>query len=80
MEKTIPVTIRMSAEKAKIYQQLAKSEERSRNYLMNRALDRYLEMHLSWANGIDQAIKEVESSNVRSLEAVAGQLDDEFNV
>jgi len=61
MTQTVPVSIRLTPEKASLLDEMAKQGERSRNNLINLAIDTYLEMHEAWVDGIEAAIRQDDS-------------------
>lgn len=75
MTQTIPVSIRLTPEKAGILDEMAKQGEHSRNHLINIAIDTYLEMRQQWDEGIEEAMREVKSGLVVPAEEVFARLE-----
>lgn len=75
MTQTVPVSIRLTPEKASLLDEMAKQGERSRNNLINLAIDTYLEMRKQWDDGIEEAIREVRAGLVTPAEKVFARLE-----
>lgn len=78
--QTIPVSIRISPEKANLLDDLAKRDDRSRNYVINTAIDAYLAMRQQWDEGILQALQEVEEGKVSPAEEVFARLEQRLGI
>jgi predicted transcriptional regulator len=62
--------MRLNEDKIKVLDKIADMEERSRNHLLNDALDNYLEMKQAWIDGINEALEDIEAGRVHSYEEV----------
>lgn len=76
MTDFIPITIRLSPEKALLLNEIANKEDRSRSYLLRQAVDRYLEMHQAWVKGIEEAIHEADAGKTIPIDEVFAELRD----
>lgn len=76
MSDNISINLRTSAEKGKLLAELASKYDRSRNYLINQALDNYIEMQQAWVEGIEAARKEVKKGKTKPI----SQVFDEFEI
>ena len=70
MAMTKPITFRMDDEKVQILDQLAESMDRDRSYLLNEAVDDYLETQQWQLQGIDRAIADADAGKFASEEEV----------
>lgn len=71
---TAPVTFRMPAEKRAALDELAKALERDRSYVLNEAVDAYLETHAWQLEHTKEAIEEARQQEYASPEAVSAAL------
>lgn len=67
---TINVTFRTEPEKRDELDKLAKSLDRDRSYLLNQAIDQYLDLHRWQLEQIEKGIADIEASRYKSLEEV----------
>ncbi len=70
MEKS-NVTVRLQDDKIALLDQLAKSEDRDRSYLIKVAIDQYLAYHQWRIEEIKKAIAEADAGDLASDEEVA---------
>lgn len=75
MTQTIPVSIRLTPEKASLLDEMAKHGDHSRNRLINVAIDTYIEMRQQWDEGITEALREIEAGQVVPAEEVFARLE-----
>jgi predicted transcriptional regulator len=78
MTETTSISVRLPAQKAVTLNQLAQYEERSRNYVINVAIDDYIEKQRLWNEGIFKAIKEAEEGLLHPAHEVFEEIRREF--
>lgn len=64
------VSIRTNTEKLAEIDRLAARQHRSRNYVLNEAIDRYLAEECAWAEKIQAGLKAAEAGDFASTEEV----------
>jgi len=67
---SINVTFRTEAQKRDELDRLAKSLDRDRSYLLNEAVDQYLELHRWQLKQIDKGLADIKAGRFKSLEEV----------
>ena len=67
-------TFRTDEEKLKQIDKMAKSLNRSRNWVINEALDRYMEYEEWFVNQVEEGLRDVENGNVVSHEQMREKL------
>jgi predicted transcriptional regulator len=72
---TKPVTFRMDDEKVQALDKLAESMDRDRSYLLNEAVDDYIEIQQWQLQGIDRAIADADAGKFVSDEEVQTAFD-----
>jgi predicted transcriptional regulator len=75
MQNTTTITVRLPNEKIAILDQIAADEDRSRNYLLNQAVDSYIEIRQAWVNGVEEAIKQADEGKLASLDSIIEELE-----
>lgn len=84
MSRTVPISLRISEQKAREIEALAKSTDRSKSWLLEQALDAYLETQTWQVARIEQGLAEIERGEAVAHREVAEWLsgwgrDDEGN-
>ncbi len=84
MSRTVPISLRISEQKAREIETLAKSTDRSKSWLLEQALDAYLETQTWQVARIEQGLAEIERGEAVAHGEVAEWLsgwgrDDEGN-
>lgn len=70
MTETISINLRTTPEKAQILADLANQQDRSRNYLINQALDSYIHMQQDWIDGVEKARVEIRNGHSIPIDEV----------
>jgi predicted transcriptional regulator len=70
MTDTIPVTIRIPQKFAKKLDKIAEQSDRSRNYVINQAILKMVEMNEEITSGIKEAIEEMNAGKGISIDEV----------
>lgn len=73
-EQTEPVTVRANKEIVNGFDALATALDRSRNYLMNLALQQFLERNAWQVDRIQAGVKDVEAGRVTPAEKVFDEI------
>jgi predicted transcriptional regulator len=68
MTESIPLTIRLSSDKAALLSSMADKQDRSRSYLLREAVDQYIEKHQRWVRDVEEAIEEADRGEMIDLE------------
>ncbi len=68
------ITFRVESEKRKLIDEIALAYDRDRSYIINQALERYLEIHQWQVLEIKEALVEAEKEDFSSDEAVEATL------
>ncbi len=71
MSRTVPLSLRISERKAHDIEALAKATDRSKSWLLEQALDAYLDTQSWQVARIEQGLAELDSGEGRPHEAVA---------
>ena len=84
MTQTVPISLRISEEKVRKIETLAKATDRSKSWLLEQALDAYLETQTWQVARIEQGLAEIDRGAGQPHEEVAEWLaawgrDDEGN-
>jgi predicted transcriptional regulator len=72
---TKSVTFRLDEDKLQFLDQLAKSQDRDRSYLINQAVEHYLEVRRWHIEEIRKAVAEADAGNFASPEEVRAAFD-----
>jgi predicted transcriptional regulator len=70
MPATINITFRTEPEKRDELDQLAKSLDRDRSYLLNQAVEQYLELHRWQIEQVEKGIADIKVGRFKSLDEV----------
>ena len=70
MPASINVTFRTEPEKRDELDRLAKALDRDRSYVLNEAVDQYLDLHRWQLEQIDQGIADIKAGRFKSLDEV----------
>ena len=71
MTGTVPISLRVSEQKAREIEALAKATDRPKSWLLEQALDAYLETHSWQVARIERGLAEVERGEAVAHEKVA---------
>ncbi len=71
MARTVPLAVRISERKAREVEALAKATDRSKSWLLEQALDAYLETQSWQVARIERGLAELDRGEGRPHEAVA---------
>ena len=71
MTRTVPLSLRISEQKARQIETLAKATDRSKSWLLEQALDAYLETQSWQVARIERGLAEIERGEGRPHEGVA---------
>ena len=71
MTRTVPLSLRISEEKARRIETLAKATDRSKSWLLEQALDAYLETQSWQVARIERGLAEIDRGEGRPHEEVA---------
>lgn len=74
MTDTTSINLRTTPKKAEILAELATKQDRSRNYLINQAIDTYLHMQHEWIKGVEKGMKEAREGKLILLDDVMKEL------
>ena len=70
-----PITFRLDDDKLQILDQIASAMDRDRSYVLNEAVEDYLEVQQWQLEGIDRAIAEADAGSFASEEEVRAAFD-----
>ena len=70
MPASVNVTFRTEPEKRDELDRLAKALDRDRSYVLNEAVDQYLDLHRWQLEQIDQGIADIKAGRFKSLDEV----------
>ena len=73
----VSITFRTTPEKTQILAELAsKQQGRSRNYLINQALDNYTQMQKDWIDGVEKAKAEIRNGQSIPIDEVFREFEE----
>ena len=69
--ETVPVTVRMPADRRYALDDLARTLDRDRSYLVNEAVAQYIEAQEGWAAHLREGLRQADAGEIASAEDVA---------